>query len=78
VLVHELACTSGRDPSDFLQEPRIVQSDESVTVYWTSIPAEGDQNCIGNPSVERTIELDEPLGDRALLDGSTYPPSPVG
>jgi hypothetical protein len=35
------------------------------------------RNCIGNPPTEMTLTLDEPLGDRALLDGSTYPPAPV-
>jgi hypothetical protein len=25
-----------------------------------------------------TLELGEPLGDRELLDGSTYPPAPIG
>ena len=29
------------------------------------------------PTVSRPLPLDEPLGDRQLLDGSTYPPSPV-
>jgi hypothetical protein len=78
VLVNELQCASGRDPSEFLEDPRVEETPESVTVFWTSQPVVGGADCQGNPSVERTIELDEPLGDRQLLDGSSYPPSPVG
>ena len=77
VQVSEMACTSGRDPEPFLHEPTVVETDESVTLYWTSTPVTGDASCQGNPSVERTVTLDAPLGDRALLDGSVWPPAPV-
>lgn len=76
--VNERTCTSARDPSPFLHDPYVVETDESVTVYWTSTPPEGGQDCPGNPSFSRPLPLDEPLGDRQLLDGSTYPPTPVG
>jgi hypothetical protein len=75
--VTEIECTSGRDPSAFLNEPYVVETEESVTVYWTSEPPRGAQNCIGNRPVDRTLTLDEPLGERELLDGSVYPPHPV-
>lgn len=77
VQVTEMQCASARRPDDYLHEPYVVETDESVTVYWTSDPVVGAANCPGNPSVTRTIRLDEPLGDRELLDGSTYPPSPI-
>ncbi|MBJ7357137.1 hypothetical protein [Nocardioides sp.] len=76
--VNERTCTSARDPSPYLHDPYVVETDESVTVYWTSTPPQGGQDCPGNPSVSRPLPLSEPLGDRELLDGSTYPPSPVG
>ena len=76
--VNEVECTSARDPSPYLHDPYVVETDESVTVYWTSTPPQGGQDCPGNPSVSRPLPLSEPLGDRELLDGSTYPPSPVG
>jgi hypothetical protein len=75
--VNEIDCTGARDPSPFLHDPFVVETDESVTVYWTSTPPQGGQTCPGNPSVSRPLPLDEPLGDRELLDGSAYPPSPV-
>lgn len=77
IKVSEVECTSGRDPDPYLHGPAVVETDDAVTVYVTSTPMEGSATCPGNPSVERTIELDQPLGPRPLLDGSLYPPSPV-
>lgn len=78
VEVIERDCTSGRDPEQFLHEPFVVEDNDVVTVYWTSEAVRGDANCQGNPPVRQIVELDQPLGDRALLDGSTWPPEPVG
>ncbi len=78
VSVNELQCTSARDPRPFLHPPAVVETDTSVTVYWTSTPMVGGATCQGNPSVRRELVLDRPLADRALLDGSVWPPRPVG
>lgn len=51
----------------------MVESEEAVTVYFSSEPVRGGASCRGNPEASYTLELDEPLGDRVLLDGSTYP-----
>lgn len=75
--VSERECASGREPGRFLREPFVVETVDSVTVYWTSEPSTGDQNCQGNPSVERVIELKEPLGTRTVFDGLFYPPRQV-
>ncbi len=77
VMVSERECTSGRSPAPFLNEPVVIERDDSVTVYWTSDSAKGDQTCQGNPSVRRLLQLEEPLGQRELLDGSTWPPLPA-
>jgi hypothetical protein len=85
VAVNETQCTSGRDPEPFLHEPQVVETDESVTVYWTSdapdfVGPDGEEigyNCIGNVPVAQTLRLDEPLGDRTLSDGSRWPARPV-
>jgi hypothetical protein len=74
VWVTEYSCTSARDPDPYLKDPIVVEDERSVTVYWTSTPPEGDQDCPGNPRVERVLELRKPLGDRVLLDGSRWPP----
>ena len=72
-------CTSSRDPAPYL--PRaLVRRDRRVghrlldldTAARATRPAPGNPHCVSGP-----LPLDEPLGDRELLDGSTYPPSPV-
>jgi hypothetical protein len=75
--VSERECTSGRDPRPHLEEPHVVETSTTVTVYWTSARPEGFHNCMGNPTVPATVPLRQPLGERILLDGSTYPPRPV-
>jgi hypothetical protein len=75
--VSEVQCTSGRDPKKYLHDPNVIATGASVTLSWTSTPAEGAHSCQGNPSVTRTVELDEALGSRMVLDGSVYPPQPV-
>lgn len=76
--VSEVECTGARDPDPFLAaEPVVVKTEEEITVYWTSQQIQGGADCPGNPWVERTLQLDQALGDRALLDGSTWPPTPV-
>ncbi len=77
LLVSEIQCTSARDPEPFLADPVVVETDEAVTVYWTTEQMTGDATCPGNPWVPRTIQLKDPLGDRPLLDGSTWPPARV-
>jgi hypothetical protein len=77
LLVHELQCAGAREPDPYLHEPDVTESDDSVVVTWTSDAITSEATCPGNPSVERTITLSEPLGDRPLLDGSYYPPRPV-
>ena len=75
--VSEVQCTSGRDPKEYLHSPAVVETGDSVTLSWTSTSAEGAHSCQGNPSVTRTVELDEALGSKMVLDGSVYPPRPV-
>lgn len=77
VEITERQCTSGRDPRPFLEEPTFVEDDDSVTVFWTSRMPEGASTCIGNAPVPHRLRLDDPLGDRQLLDGSSWPARPV-
>jgi hypothetical protein len=75
--VNERECTSGRDPGPFLHEPYVVETSDKVTIFWTSEPPKGGQNCPGNPSVDRVVELKQPLGTRLVFDGFHYPPREV-
>lgn len=72
--VNERECTSGRDPERFLHQPLVVETSEKVTIYWTSEPPKGGQDCQGNPPIDKVVELKQPLGTRLVFDGSTYPP----
>lgn len=78
VLATEMTCTGGRPPEG--REVRSVvvgETEETISVVILVEPPTGDQSCPGNPSFPYEIRLDAPLGDRAILDGSTYPPSPA-
>lgn len=69
--------TSGRGPDRFLREPFVVETSETVIIYWTSEPARGSQTCQDDSSVDRVVDLAQPLGARAVLDGFSYPPREV-
>jgi hypothetical protein len=75
--VSERECTSARDPSAYLHQPYVESTDDAVTVYWTTDTPTGGQDCPGNPAVQRSVELAEPLGARAIFDGSVWPPRPL-
>jgi hypothetical protein len=74
VLVTERACNSGQDARGRIVEPRIILSDDAVTVVVAVRPREGEQDCQSNPETPHLLVLPEPLGERALLDGSEIPP----
>lgn len=81
VTVYEDQCTSGRDPSAYLHHPLVVERDTSVVVYWTTtpyVPAPGTGVACPAVAVPRQITLSRPLGDRTVLDGSRWPPAPIG
>ena len=77
VMVTETDCTSGRDPSAFLGEPTVTEDDSRVVINLTSEAIVGGADCPGNPSVPLTLSLANPIGDRELYDGGTFPPTPI-
>ena len=74
-LVTERACTGGTEMGARLQPPRIAYGDTTVTVLFAAVPLPGGHDCPGNPSAEVEVELQEPLGDRRLVDGAYFPPA---
>lgn len=74
VLVTERACNSGEDARGRIEEPTVTAGAESVTVVFAVRPRGGAQDCPSNPETPFTLILNEPLGDRVLLDGSAVPP----
>lgn len=77
VLVHEQGCASGTSAEGRIAPPTIEYGPETVIITLAVIPVTGGATCPGNPDTPFTVELDQPLGDRTLLDGGTTPPSPV-
>ena len=74
VLVTELACNSGQDARGRVRVERIIPGDSSVIVVMATAPRDDAQACPDNPETPFLLELPEPLGDRALLDGYSIPP----
>jgi hypothetical protein len=77
VRVMENQCTGARNPLPFLHEPVVEEGPDRVVVSWTSSVPRGGATCPGNPWTDTVLHLDAPLGDRELVDGSTWPPTTV-
>jgi hypothetical protein len=70
IVVRDTRCNSGRNPEGRLLPPTITYSDESIGITVLAMPLQEGvvQACLGGPSAEVTITLDQPLGDRTLVD----------
>jgi hypothetical protein len=77
VQTNERQCASGRDPAPYLNDPYVVETAQRVTLYLTSAPVEGYADCQGNPTVTQTVTLDQPLGERQVVDGWVWPAAPL-
>jgi hypothetical protein len=73
VLVTERACNSGEDARGRIVVSAIRADDDAVTVTLAVRTRGGAQSCPSNPETPFVLELEEPLGDRQLLDGSSIP-----
>lgn len=73
LLVTERACNSGETAEGRIQA-LVELSEAGVTVTITVVPRPGAHDCPSNPATPFLLELPEPLGDRALLDGGAEPP----
>lgn len=76
-LVTEQSCASGADATGRVSEPAIEYGAQTVTVTFGVRRLDGAQTCPSNPPVAVEVTLQEPLGDRTLVDGALYPPVPV-
>lgn len=74
VLVTQQGCNSGEDARGRIAEPWIVLDDHTVTVVFGVQTREGMHTCQGNPETPHLLVLPEPIGQRALFDGSEVPP----
>lgn len=56
--------------------PEVIYGEQNVVVI-VRIDYLGAATCPGTPPFPYTLELDEPIGERALVDGAEYPPTIV-
>lgn len=75
--VYERACASGQSADGRVEIVEQELSDEQLSLVIGVQPQDGDQTCPGNPPTPLTIQLDEPLGERTVVDASTLPPQPL-
>ncbi|MGI9556774.1 MAG: hypothetical protein ACR2N5_02415, partial [Solirubrobacterales bacterium] len=71
--VFENLCNSGEDAVGRVQEPRVEYFSRRILVTFWVTPRGGFQTCPSNPPTPFTLELDEPLGDRKLVDAHRLP-----
>ncbi|WP_432497829.1 hypothetical protein [Kineococcus auxinigenes] len=77
VLVSERACSSGRTAEGRIQEPEVEYRREEVVITVRVDALDGANSCPGAPETPFTVELSEPIGTRALVDGGQAPAATV-
>src|SRR6476646_1121425 len=71
-------CNDGKSQNDRLQKPEFrEQNSKLIMTLWLRPVSPGLHTCVGLIEPPVVIELPEPLGERELLDGGTYPPRPA-
>jgi len=74
LLVTESACNSGQPATGRVELVSLVETEDSVTVTIGVKPKSGFANCPSNPATPFTVTLEEPIGDRTLIDGTRGAP----
>lgn len=75
--VYERACAGGRPADGRVEIVEQEMSDEQLMLVVGVRALEGTQDCPSNPPTPVTIQLDDPLDDREVVDASTLPPQPL-
>lgn len=78
VLATEVACAGGMPPDDREVRAVVEESEDEISIVILVEPTKGGADCPGNPAFPYEVELSSPIGDRTILDASTYPPNPAG
>ena len=68
VSVTRLGCSGGITGTVLKPTQEVTDSQVTITFEVASLGS-GDFTCLGNDEVPYKVVLDEPLGDRALVDG---------
>lgn len=70
LLIVEVECASGRDAVGRTRV-EVDYAEDAISIRALVQRLEGDQECPGNPPTPQTLELDEPIGNRELVNGAT-------
>lgn len=74
LLVNERRCASGQSAEGRIDLDELHLTEEQVRVRVSVRPPPGSgQTCPANPWTPFTVDLDEPLGDRAIVDANLVP-----
>ena len=73
LVINERACASGQAPTDREVQPVVIESDTRIEITTLVEPVRGDVDCPGNPWFPVTVELDQPIGTRTVIDMQTPP-----
>jgi hypothetical protein len=73
VLVTEVGCASGYLADGRVTLERLAQLEDRVELVIGVEATNSDETCPSNPPTPFAVELNEPLGDRTLVDGAVYP-----
>ncbi|WP_214103050.1 hypothetical protein [Acrocarpospora catenulata] len=76
LLITEHECASGK-PADGRIQLAEIQSTPTEIHLTIGVRHLDTATCPGNPQTPFTVTLDEPLGDRVLIDASLYPSRPI-
>jgi len=74
LLVQEIECASGQSAEGRIVTPEIDYLEDEVVITIRVERRSPGEDCPGNPDTPYTLELEEPVGTRTLLDGSQTPP----
>lgn len=71
LVLNERACASGRAPTNRSIRKTVIEDEASIKVKVEVAGVSGGADCQSNPWHPVTVELDEPLGERVILDLET-------
>lgn len=74
LLVTESACNSGQSADGRVRLVSLLETEDSVTVTIGVEPQSTEATCPSNPPTPFTVELEAPLGDRTIIDGTRGAP----
>ena len=78
LLIREVRCASGRSADGRVELDGLTTTEEQVRLRVSVLPPPGGgQACPANPWTDWSVELDEAVGDRTVVDANLVPAQPL-